>query len=84
MFDRTSPLSLLVEAEMKRDGVMRDLLRMAMKLSMSQEGQDGKDLLAKSLVRVIESGRRSVATRNTLVPGSHARRHEAGPVPAAT
>jgi hypothetical protein len=54
MFDRKSPLSLLVEAEMKKDGVMRDLRRMAMKLSMSREEQDGKDLLAKSLARVID------------------------------
>ena len=54
MFDRKSPLSLLVEAELKKDGVMRDLRRMAMKLAMSHEEQDGKDLLAKSLVRVID------------------------------
>lgn len=54
MFDRTSPLGLLVAAELKKDGVMSELRRMAMKLARSNEEQDGKELLSKSLVRVID------------------------------
>jgi DNA-directed RNA polymerase specialized sigma24 family protein len=53
MFDRKSPLAILVEAELNKDGAMGDLRRMAMKLAMSHEA-DVKDLLAKSLVRVID------------------------------
>ncbi len=54
MVDPRSPLSLLVEAEMKKEVVMRELRAMAKRRAMSQEEQDAKDLLAKSLVRVID------------------------------
>ncbi|HTB74639.1 MAG TPA: hypothetical protein VK762_15425 [Polyangiaceae bacterium] len=54
MVDPRSPLSLLVEAEMKKPGVMRELRVMAKRIAMSHEEQDAKDLLAKSLVRVID------------------------------
>jgi hypothetical protein len=54
VFDRTSPLGRLVEAELKKKGVMTDLRRMAMKLARSNEEQDGKELLARTLVRVVD------------------------------
>ena len=54
MSERRSPLALLVEAELKKPGVMRELRLMAKRLTMSQEEQDAKDLVAKSLVRVID------------------------------
>ena len=54
MVDPKSPLCLLVDAEMKKPGAMRELRAMAKQLAMSHEEQDAKDLLAKSLVRVID------------------------------
>jgi len=65
MFDRKSPLALRVDAEMRKEGVMRDLHRMAAKLSRSHEEQDAKDLLAQSLARVIDPD------DDPWLPGTH-------------
>src|SRR5579859_4508397 len=54
MVDPRSALASLLEVELKKAGVMRDLRRMAMKISMSREEQDAKDLLANALARVID------------------------------
>jgi hypothetical protein len=54
MFARESPLTLLVDAQTKKEGVPGDLRAMAERLAMSREGQDAKELLAKSRVRVID------------------------------
>src|ERR1700722_18544964 len=53
MSDRSSPLALLVEAELKKPGVMKDLRDMALKLAHEHEA-DAQDLLSKSLVRVVD------------------------------
>jgi hypothetical protein len=53
MADGKSPLSRLVEAELKSEEVMRDLRQMAMHLTGSHE-EDAKDLFARALVRVVD------------------------------
>jgi len=53
MPDPKSPLSLAVDAEVKKPGVMRELLQMAKRLSRSEEEEDWKDLVAMTLLRVV-------------------------------
>jgi hypothetical protein len=53
MTARRSPLALLVEAELKKPDVMKDLREMALKFAHQHE-QDAQDLFSKSLVRVID------------------------------
>ena len=53
MSDRRSALALLVEAELKKPGVMQDLRDTAQNLAHEREA-DAQDLFSKSLVRVID------------------------------
>jgi hypothetical protein len=58
MFDRKSPLALLVDAELRKDGVLRELRKTAMRLTRSRDEdkarEEAKELFAKSLLRVVE------------------------------
>jgi hypothetical protein len=53
MVDVASPLALRVAAELRKEGVMRDLREIAMRLGGGHEA-DAKDLLANALARVID------------------------------
>src|ERR1700722_16836046 len=53
MADRRSPLALLVEAELKKPDVMKDLHDMALKLAHHHEA-NAEDLFSKGLVRVLD------------------------------
>jgi hypothetical protein len=53
MADLASPLALRVAAELRKEGVMRDLRDIAMRLCGSHDA-DAKDLLATALARVID------------------------------
>jgi hypothetical protein len=53
MSDRRSALALLVEAELKKPDVMKELRDMAQNLAHEHEA-DAQDLFSKSLVRVVD------------------------------
>jgi DNA-directed RNA polymerase specialized sigma24 family protein len=54
MFDPKSPLGALVDAELRKDGVLLELRTMAMRMIPSRDKDEAKDLVAKSLLRVVE------------------------------